>query len=176
MTILTPPLKRDALKELKAGDWVSITGTLYTARDQTHRRIVELMERGEPLPVDLNGAILYYVGPTPAPPGRGSGAVGPTTSYRMDAYTPKILELGVLALMGKGKRSAPTQKALVEHGAIYLATFGGAGAYLAERVKNMELVAFEDLGPEAMYRMVVEDFPAIVINDVHGRDFYWSIV
>ena len=172
MNILTPPLRKDKLKDLKAGNWVSITGTLYTARDQTHKRMVELMERGKSLPVDLNGAILYYVGPTPAPPGRVCGAVGPTTSYRMDAYTPRILELGVLALMGKGKRSALTQKALVEHGAIYLATFGGAGAYLAKRVHSMELVAFEDLGPEAMYRMVVEDFPAIVINDLHGRDYY----
>jgi len=172
---LNPPLKKDSLKGVKAGDWVSITGVLYTARDQTHRRIVELMEKGENLPIDLTGAILYYVGPTPTPPGRVCGAVGPTTSYRMDAYTPKILELGVLALMGKGKRSPLTREALKQHGAIYLATLGGAGAYLSEKVKSMELVAFADLGPEALYKMEVEEFPAIVINDLEGNDYYETV-
>ncbi|OCC15661.1 Fumarate hydratase class I, aerobic [Dissulfuribacter thermophilus] len=176
MITLNPPLKKDSLKGLKAGEWVSITGVLYTARDQTHRRIVELMEKGETLPIDLTGAILYYVGPTPTPPDRICGAVGPTTSYRMDAYTPKILELGVLALMGKGKRSPLTKEALKQHGAIYLATLGGAGAYLSEKVKAMELVAFADLGPEALYKMEVEDFPAIVINDLEGNDYYETVL
>lgn len=176
MITLNPPLKKDSLKGLKAGEWVSITGVLYTARDQTHRRIVELMEKGETLPVDLTGAILYYVGPTPTPPGRICGAVGPTTSYRMDAYTHKILELGISALMGKGKRSSLTKEALKKHGAIYLATLGGAGAYLSEKVKAMELVAFADLGPEALYKMEVEEFPAIVINDLEGNDYYETVL
>ena len=161
--------------ELRAGEWVSISGTLYTARDQTHRRLVELLKEGKTLPVDLKGALLYYVGPTPAPPGLPCGAAGPTTSYRMDAYTPRILELGVLAVMGKGRRNKDVRDALRRHGAVYLATLGGAGAYLARRVKGMELIAFKDLGPEALYKLEVEGFPAIVINDLSGNDYYETI-
>ncbi len=176
MIRLHTPLEREALRGLKAGDWVSITGTLFTARDQTHRRMVELLEEGRQLPVDLKGAIIYYVGPTPAPPGLPCGAAGPTTSYRMDAYTPKILELGVLALMGKGRRSNEVRDSLKKFGAIYLATLGGAGAYLAQRVKKCELIAFKDLGPEALYRFEVVDFPAVVINDLNGNDYYEQIL
>lgn len=176
MIHLTPPLKKEDLQPLRAGDWVSISGTLITARDQTHRRLVELIERGERLPMDLEGAIIYYVGPTPAPPGMACGAAGPTTSYRMDAHTPRILEMGVLALMGKGRRSPEVKKALMAHGAIYLATFGGAGAYLSQRIKAIELIAFPELGPEALYMMEVQDFPAIVINDIHGNDYYEHVL
>ena len=172
MKKISTPLTKDTIKGLRAGDWVAISGTLYTARDQTHKRLVELLDSGKMPPIDLNGGILYYVGPTPAPPGRPCGAVGPTTSYRMDAYTPRILELGVLALMGKGRRSDNVRKALKDHGAVYLATLGGAGAYLSQHVKQMELVAFPELGPEALFQMEVKDFPAIVINDVEGNDYY----
>ncbi len=175
MKQLHTPLEKETLMELRAGEWVSISGTLYTARDQTHRRLVELLKEGKTLPVDLKGALLYYVGPTPAPPGLPCGAAGPTTSYRMDAYTPRILELGVLAVMGKGRRNKDVRDALRRHGAVYLATLGGAGAYLARRVKEMELIAFKDLGPEALYKLEVEDFPAIVINDLSGNDYYETI-
>ena len=175
MKELTTPLRPENLKWLRAGDWVSISGRLITARDQTHRRLVELMDRGERLPVEFRGAIIYYVGPTPAPPGMACGAAGPTTSYRMDPYTPRILQTGVLALMGKGPRSTEVKDALKGHGAIYLATIGGAGAYLSQKIKTIKLAAFPELGPEALYEMEVEGFPAIVINDTLGNDYYETL-
>ncbi len=167
------PLKdRKALENLQAGDLVYISGVLLAARDQTHRRLIELVEKGEPLPTDLTGHCLYYVGPSPAPPGKVIGAAGPTTAYRMDLYTPKLLELGVAATMGKGKRGPMVKEALKKARAIYLATFGGAGAYLSRCIKACEVLAFPELGPEALFRLEVEDFPAVVINDLSGRDFY----
>lgn len=169
------PLADDVLAELRAGDLVLLNGTLYTGRDQTHRRLCALLDEGRELPVDLRGQLLYYVGPSPARPGRVIGAAGPTTSYRMDAYTPRLLELGLKATLGKGSRSLPVREAMQQHGAIYLATFGGAGALLSQCIKAVDLVAFPDAGPEAMFRFEICDFPAVVINDRAGRDFYEEI-
>ncbi len=166
------PLSKSAIRDLRAGDWVLLNGVVYTGRDQTHRRLVEMLDRGESLPVDLRGQLIYYVGPSPAPPGRPVGSAGPTTSYRMDAYTPRMLAEGVLATMGKGRRSPEVKAALKKHRAVYFATTGGAGAYLASCIESCELIAFPELGPEALYRMKVKDFPAIVINDITGADFY----
>jgi tartrate/fumarate subfamily iron-sulfur-dependent hydro-lyase alpha chain/tartrate/fumarate subfamily iron-sulfur-dependent hydro-lyase beta chain len=169
------PTTKEALSCLKAGDWVLLNGPLYTGRDQTHRRLAELLDQGQPLPVDLKGQVIYYTGPSPAPPGRIIGSAGPTTSYRMDAYTPRLLEQGVVATIGKGRRSHEVREAMKRHGAIYLATIGGAGAYLSGCITRCELVAFPELGPEAMYRLQVKNFPAIVINDAKGADLYSRI-
>ncbi|ADH85897.1 FumA C-terminus/TtdB family hydratase beta subunit [Desulfurivibrio alkaliphilus] len=166
------PFNPAVVAELKAGELVSLSGVLYTGRDQTHRRLCALLDEGRPLPVDLRGQLLYYVGPTPALPGRVIGAAGPTTSYRMDAYTPRLLELGLTATMGKGPRSEEVRQAMLAHGAIYLATIGGAGALLSRCIRKSELVAFADAGAEAMFRFEVENFPAVVINDLAGNDFY----
>jgi fumarate hydratase class I len=166
------PLEREKLADLKAGDWVKLSGKMLTGRDQTHRRLCQLMDQGKPLPVDLRGQFIYYVGPSPAPPGHVTGSAGPTTSYRMDAYTSRILSQGVSGMMGKGKRSGEVVQAIKEHGACYLATIGGAGAFLSTCIKRCRLAAFEDLGPEAMYELEVQNFPAIVINDSQGRDYY----
>ncbi|MBU3937333.1 MAG: FumA C-terminus/TtdB family hydratase beta subunit, partial [Proteobacteria bacterium] len=154
------------------GQLVSLSGTLYTGRDQTHRRLCALLDEGKELPVNLAGQLLYYVGPSPARPGRVIGAAGPTTSYRMDSYTPRLLELGLVATMGKGARSAEVRQAMIRHGAVYLAAIGGAGAFLSKCIKKSELVAFADAGPEALFRFEVENFPAVVINDLAGRDYY----
>lgn len=166
------PFAEGALAGLRAGDLVSLCGTLYTGRDQTHRRLTALIAAGEKLPVDLANQLLYYVGPTPPRPGQVIGAAGPTTSYRMDAYTPALLNLGLKATMGKGQRSSAVRAAMQGAGAVYLASIGGAGALLAKCVKSCELVAFEDAGPEAMFRLEVDGFPAVVINDLAGRDYY----
>ncbi|MEW6595832.1 MAG: FumA C-terminus/TtdB family hydratase beta subunit [Thermodesulfobacteriota bacterium] len=166
------PLTAESMAGLEAGDLVSLSGVLYTGRDQTHRRLCALLEEGEPLPLDLRGQLLYYVGPTPARPGQVIGAAGPTTSYRMDAYTPQLLALGLAATMGKGPRSWAVREAMRQEGAIYLATIGGAGALLSKCVKACELVAFPEAGPEALFRFEVKGFPAVVINDLAGRDYY----
>ncbi len=167
-----PLENKEILQELEAGELVWISGVLLAARDQTHRKLLSLLEEEAPLPVDFKGHCLYYVGPSPAPPGKIIGAAGPTTAYRMDAYTPKMLELGVVATMGKGKRGEKVREALRQYGAVYLATFGGAGAYLARCIKVCTVVAFAELGPEALFSLQVEDFPAVVINDTQGRDYY----
>jgi len=166
------PFEKGVLDTLQAGDLISLTGSLYTGRDQTHRRLVALLDEGRELPIDLKGQLLYYVGPSPAKPGQVIGAAGPTTSYRMDAYTPRLLELGLRATLGKGSRSMPVRQAMKKHGAIYLATVGGAGALLSKSITKSELVAFEDAGPEALFRFEVVDFPAVVINDLTGNDYY----
>jgi len=166
------PFEEGVLEELKAGDLISLTGVLYTGRDQTHRRLVALLDEGKELPVDLKGQLLYYVGPSPAKPGEVIGAAGPTTSYRMDAYTPRLLELGLKGTLGKGSRTMPVREAMKKHGAIYLATVGGAGALLSKSIVKSDLVAFEDAGPEALFRFEVENFPAVVINDLEGNDYY----
>lgn len=166
------PLTPGALSALKSGDLVTLSGSLYTGRDQTHRRLCALLDQGKPLPVDLKGQLLYYVGPSPARPGKVIGAAGPTTSYRMDTYTPRLLELGLAATLGKGARSPQVRAAMLAHGAAYFAAIGGAGAYLSQCIKKSELVAFEDAGPEALFRFEVEGFPAVVINDLAGNDFY----
>lgn len=169
------PFDEGVVEELRAGDLVHFSGTMYTGRDQTHRRLCALLDEGKELPVNLAGQLLYYVGPSPARPGRVIGAAGPTTSYRMDTYTPRLLELGLSATLGKGARSMPVREAMQKHGAIYLAAFGGAGALLSQCIKEMRIVAFEDAGPEAMYCFEVQDFPAVVINDVQGNDYYEQI-
>lgn len=169
------PLTDEAIADLRAGDLVHLSGTLYTGRDQTHRRLCALLDEGKDLPVDLEGQLLYYVGPSPARPGRIIGAAGPTTSYRMDAYTPRLLKKGLKATLGKGARTISVREAMQACGAIYLAAFGGAGALLSQCIKSVELVAFEDAGPEAMFKFEVENFPAVVINDVNGRDFYEEV-
>ncbi len=166
------PFEEGVLETLNAGDLVSLSGTLYTGRDQTHRRLCALLDEGKELPIDLNGQLLYYVGPSPARPGKVIGAAGPTTSYRMDLYTPRLLELGLKATMGKGARTKPVRDAMVKYGAVYFASIGGAGAALSKCICKSELVAFEDAGPEALFRFEVEDFPAVVINDLAGNDYY----
>ena len=166
------PFEAGVLQSLKAGDLLGLTGSLYTGRDQTHRRLVALLEEGRKLPVDLKGQLLYYVGPSPARDGQVIGAAGPTTSYRMDAYTPKLLKLGLKGTLGKGSRSITVRQAMKKYGAVYLATVGGAGALLSKSIMKSELVAFEDAGPEALFRFEVENFPAVVINDLAGNDFY----
>ena len=169
------PFVEGAVKELRAGDLVHLSGTMYTGRDQTHRRLCALLDEGKELPVNLVGQLLYYVGPSPARPGKVIGAAGPTTSYRMDVYTPRLLELGLTATLGKGARSLSVREAMQKHEAIYLAAFGGAGALLSQCITDMRLIAFADAGPEAMYCFEVQDFPAVVINDVLGNDFYDQI-
>ncbi len=166
------PLSAESIFSLHAGDLIGLNGYLYTGRDQTHRRFEALLDEGESLPVDLTGELLYYVGPSPAKPGQVIGAAGPTTSYRMDKYTPRLMDLGLIATMGKGMRSQAVQEAIVKHHGLYLAAFGGAGAYLSKCIVEAEVVAFEDAGPEALFRFKVENFPAVVINDAHGNDYY----
>ena len=169
---LEAPLTRKDLEPLKAGDTVLISGTMYTGRDAAHRRLVETLDRGEALPFDPEGQIIYYVGPTPPPPGRVIGAAGPTTSYRMDAYAPRLIECGLRAMVGKGRRNDEVKAAMAEHGVVYLAAIGGAGALLSRAIQEAEIIAYEDLGPEAVRRLVVRDFPAVVVNDLAGRDLY----
>ncbi|MFO7760582.1 MAG: FumA C-terminus/TtdB family hydratase beta subunit [Thermodesulfobacteriota bacterium] len=166
------PFTEGIVHSLDAGDMVLLTGTLYTGRDHTHRLMLDLLDKGERLPVEFAGEMLYYVGPSPARPGKVIGAAGPTTSYRMDSYTPRLLELGLKATMGKGQRSEMLRQKMQNCGAVYFAAFGGAGAYLSRCIKKSELVAFPEAGPEALYRFRVERFPALVINDVQGRDYY----
>ncbi len=169
---ITPPLSDADIERLKAGDKVLITGVLYTARDAAHKRLIGLLDKGLELPIDIKGAILYYVGPTPAKPGHIIGSAGPTTSGRMDAFTPRLLELGLKATIGKGQRSNEVLEAMKTHKAVYLAAVGGAAALIARAIKKVEIVAYEDLGPEAIRRLEVVDFPAIVANDIYGNDLF----
>jgi fumarate hydratase subunit beta len=166
------PFEEGVIETLKAGDMVGLTGHIYTGRDQTHRRLCALLDEGKKLPVDLDGQLLYYVGPTPAKPGQVIGSAGPTTSYRMDGYTPRLLHLGLKATLGKGKRSQKVRETMLKHKAIYLASIAGAGALLSLSITKAEVIAFEDAGPEAMFRFEVKNFPAVVINDLEGNDFY----
>lgn len=169
---LAAPLTDADVEGLKAGDKVLITGVMYTARDAAHKRLLELLDRGEDLPFDPKGQIIYYVGPTPARPGSAIGSAGPTTSGRMDAFTPRLLELGIKATVGKGIRSPEVKESLKKNKAVYLAGVGGAAALIARSIKKAEVIAYEDLGPEAIRRLEVEDFPAIVVNDCHGGDLF----
>jgi fumarate hydratase subunit beta len=169
---LSSPVTNDIIKSLVMGDQVLVNGIIFTARDSAHKRLMELLDAGQELPVDLKGQILYYVGPSPARPGRVIGAAGPTTSTRMDVYTPTLLKLGLKAMIGKGSRGPEVIAALKEYTAVYLGATGGAGALISKCIKAAEVVAFPDLGPEAIHRLEVEDFPTIVINDCHGGDLY----
>ena len=169
------PLDDGALKELKSGDRVLLNGDIYTARDKAHQRLVELAENGIDLPFELKGSFIYYAGPSPAPPGKIIGAAGPTTSYRMDAFTEFVMKQGVKGLIGKGKRNSETRELIKEYNAVYFSSFGGAAAYISRRITHSVLIAFEDLGPEAIYRLTVKDFPLIVINDSSGGDLYENL-
>jgi fumarate hydratase subunit beta len=169
---LTPPLSDQDVMQLEIGDKVLVSGVIYTARDAAHKRLIDLLAAGQPLPVDLKGQILYYVGPSPARPGRVIGAAGPTTSYRMDSYAPTLIKLGLKAMIGKGKRSPEVILAMQEYKAVYLGATGGAGALISQCIKAAQVVAFPELGPEAVHRLEVEDLPTIVINDCQGRDLY----
>jgi fumarate hydratase subunit beta len=169
---LHTPLTDDVIMKLKAGDRVLITGVIYTGRDMAHKYMVEGHRKGEKLPFELKGQILYYTGPTPASPGRPIGSAGPTTSYRMDKYTPYLLELGLKGMIGKGPRGQEVKDAIKKHKAIYFAAIGGAGALISKAIRKAEPIAYPELGTEAVMRLEVEDFPAVVVNDVFGADLY----
>ena len=169
---LKTPLTDKDVEKLKIGDKVLLTGVIYTGRDAAHKRLYDLILAGKELPIDIRGQVIYYVGPAPAKPGKPIGSAGPTTSYRMDAFAPKLMELGLKGMIGKGNRGAEVVEAMKTHKAVYFGATGGAGALLARSIKKAEVVAWEDLGPEAIQRMEVEDFPVVVINDTKGNDLY----
>lgn len=169
---ITTPLTEQAIAQLHAGDKVSITGTIYVGRDAAHKRMVAALDAGEPLPFDPQGQIIYYMGPAPAKPGDPIGSAGPTTSYRMDPYAPRMMEAGLKGMIGKGNRSAPVREAMQEYKAVYFGAIGGAGALIAKSITEAEVIAYEDLGAEALRRLTVEEFPAIVVNDIYGGDAY----
>jgi fumarate hydratase subunit beta len=166
------PLSDEVIEELKTGDKVLISGVIYSARDAAHKRLVELINQGKALPFDLTGQVIYYVGPTPPRPGMAIGSAGPTTSYRMDPYAPTLMAKGLKGMIGKGARSSDVVEAIKKYKAVYLGATGGAGALISKRIKTVEVIAYEDLGPEAIRKMEVEDFPAIVVNDIYGNDLY----
>jgi fumarate hydratase subunit beta len=169
---ITTPLTDEVVRDLKAGDAVEITGVIYQARDAAHKKLVALIEAGEPLPFELRGAVVYYMGPSPAKPGNPIGSAGPTTSGRMDAYAPLLMKHGLKGMIGKGLRTAEVKQAMVDETAVYFAATGGAGALLAQRITGNEVIAYPELGAEAVARLEVADFPAIVVNDCHGGDLY----
>jgi fumarate hydratase subunit beta len=166
------PLTEKDIKSLKAGDNVLLSGTLYVARDAAHRKMIEALKKGKSLPFDIKGQIVYYMGPSPAPPGKVIGSAGPTTSLRMDAYTPRLLAAGLKGMIGKGVRSQAVKDAIKKYKAIYFAAVGGAGALISKTIMKSEVVAFPELGPEAILRLEVKDFPVTVINDIYGGDLY----
>jgi len=170
--LIKTPLSDAIIEQLKSGDKVMISGILYTARDAAHKRLANLIDHGKELPFDIKNQIIYYTGPSPAPPGMPIGSCGPTTSYRMDKYTPLLLSLGLKATIGKGNRSEEVLEAMKKYKAVYFVATGGAAALLAQSVKRMEVVAYEDLGAEAIRKLEVENFPAIVANDIYGNDLY----
>ena len=170
------PLCEEDAKSLRAGDYVYITGTIYTARDAAHKRMQEALDEGRDLPFDIRGNIIYYMGPSPAREGRPIGSAGPTTASRMDKYAPKLLDLGLRGMIGKGKRTKEVQEAIVRHGAVYFAAVGGAGALLSKRILASEVIAYDDLGAEAIRKLEVEDFPAIVVMDCEGKNLYEEVL
>jgi len=169
---ITTPLTDEVIEQLHAGDAVEITGIIYVGRDAAHKRMVAALDAGRELPFDPRGQIIYYMGPSPARPGRPIGSAGPTTSYRMDPYTPRMLEVGLKGMIGKGNRAPEVREALKKHKAVYFAATGGAAALIADSIKEAEVIAYEDLGAEALCKLRVEDFPAIVVNDIYGGDAY----
>ena len=171
-SLIEPPLTEALVRSLRAGQPVRISGVLYAARDAAHARMVQALDRGEPLPFDPSGAIIYYVGPTPGHSGQVVGSAGPTTSERMDAYAPRLIERGVRGTIGKGERTAPVVDAMRRHGAVYFAAIGGAGALLGRAIVSAEVIAYPDLGPEALRRLVVKDFPAWVAQDSQGGSIF----
>jgi fumarate hydratase subunit beta len=170
------PLLEEEIRDLKAGDYVYITGTIYTARDAAHKRMQETLDRGEKLPFDLNGNVIYYMGPSPAREGRPIGSAGPTTASRMDRYAPRLLDLGLKGMIGKGKRTKEVLDAVVRNGAVYFAAVGGAGALLSKRILESEVIAYDDLGTEAIRKLKVENFPVIVVADRFGNNLYETAV
>ena len=166
------PMDEETINSLKAGDEIFITGIIYTARDAAHKRMVEALDKGEKLPFDIENQIIYYMGPAPAKPGHAIGSAGPTTSGRMDSYAPELMAAGLKGMIGKGNRSQEVRDAMTKYKAVYFAAIGGAGALIAESIKRVELIAYEDLGAEAIRLLEVENFPAIVINDIYGGDLY----
>lgn len=170
------PMSREDANKLHAGDYVYITGTIYTARDAAHKRMQEALERGEALPIEMAGNIIYYMGPSPARKGRPIGSAGPTTASRMDKYTPALLDMGLLGMIGKGKRSGAVRDAIVRNGAVYFAAVGGAGALLSKSIVQSEVVAYDDLGTEAIRKLEVEKFPVIVVIDSEGHNLYETAI
>jgi fumarate hydratase subunit beta len=168
------PITKEIASSLKAGDYVYLSGVMYSARDAAHKRMVETLDKGEALPIDLKDLTVYYLGPSPAKPDQVIGSAGPTTAGRMDKYTPRLLDLGITGMIGKGKRSDAVKAAIKKNHAVYLAAVGGAGALLSKCIKKADIVAYEDLGAEAIYRLEVEDFPAIVVIDDKGNDLYMN--
>jgi len=166
------PLTEESLKDLEAGDSLLLTGVVYTARDAAHKRMLEALDQGKPLPFDIKGATIYYMGPTPARPGRVIGSAGPTTSGRMDAYAPRLIAKGLKGMIGKGSRSKVVKDAMMKYKAVYLGAIGGAGALISKSIRKAEMIAYEDLDTEAIRRLEVADFPVTVINDIHGGDLY----
>lgn len=171
---LTAPLLQAETEALRSGDIVFLSGTIYTARDAAHKRLDALLDAGQPVPFELKGAVIYYAGPTPPPPGRPIGSAGPTTSYRMDAFAPRLYRLGVLGTIGKGMRNTEVLTAIRESGGVYFGATGGAGALLSQCVREAEVIAFEDLGPEAIRRLKIENLPLLVVNDSKGGELYAS--
>lgn len=169
---ITAPLSQDVIESIKSGDRLFLNGIIYTARDAAHARLIDLLDQGEDLPFDLAGQIVFYAGPSPARPGRPIGAVGPTTSYRMDPYAPRLLEEGLKVMIGKGPRGKEVKEAIIKYKGIYCTATGGAAALLSKCIKKAEIVAFEDLGPEAIRRLEVERLPVICVNDIYGHDLY----
>lgn len=169
---ITPPLTDDVILNLKAGDRVLITGIIYTGRDMAHKYMVERHLKGDVMPFDLKGQILYYTGPTPSAPGQAIGSAGPTTSYRMDKYAPYLLDLGLKGMIGKGPRGQEVKDSIKKNKAIYFAAIGGAGALISKAIRRAEVIAYPELGTEAVMRLEVEDFPVVVVNDIHGADLY----
>ncbi|MFC1569187.1 Fe-S-containing hydro-lyase [bacterium] len=169
---IVTPLTEQLVKDLKIGDSVLISGIIYTGRDSAHKRLIESLEKGETLPIEIEGQIIYYAGPAPAKPGRPIGSIGPTTSYRMDPFAPRLIALGLKGMIGKGNRSDAVKQALQDYKAVYFGAIGGAAALMAKCVKSAEVVAYEDLGPEAIRKLEVKNFPAVVVNDCYGGDLY----
>ncbi len=169
---LTTPLTDDMVRQLHAGDRVEITGTIYVGRDAAHKRMVETLDRGEKLPMDVRGQIIYYMGPSPTKPGKVIGSAGPTTSGRMDKYAPRLMAEGLKGMIGKGLRAALVKEAMQQYQAIYFAATGGAAALIAQRIKKAKVIAYDELGAEALQELQVEDFPVIVVNDIYGGDAY----
>ena len=169
---VTVPMSRERAKTLKAGDSCLLSGTIYTARDAAHKRLCQLVAEGKDLPFDIRDAVIYFVGPTPAKPGQVMGSAGPTTSYRMDAYSPTLIALGQTGMIGKGKRGDEVIEAMKAHGCVYFGAIGGCGALLSKCIQKAEVVAYPDLGPEAVYRLEIKDFPAVVVIDSFGENLY----
>ena len=173
---ITVPMKKETVATLKAGDYVYLTGTVYTARDAAHKRMYEILQEGGELPIDIQGQVIYYMGPSPAREGRPIGSAGPTTASRMDKYAPRLLDLGLGGMIGKGKRNQAVQDAIVRNKAVYFAAVGGAGALLSKCIKRADVIAYDDLGTEAIRRLEIEDLPAIVVIDSEGNNLYETAV